>query len=99
MITAVTNATIIIWQSAPISESSCFHYDIGHKLLIMLLVVSVFCLALLQNKPSANYVVAEIIGIKVVMIPLFMIEDFVGQTLVINCGQKQGCSMAPSRTS
>ena len=78
------------------------HYDRGHYRdlqLIMQLVVSVFCLASLQNKPSANYVVAEIIGIKVVMIPLFMIEDFVGQTLVINCGQKQGCPMAPSRTS
>ena len=73
--------------------------DITDLQLLMQLVVSVFCLALLQNKPSANYVVAEIIGIKVVMIPLFMIEDFVGQTLVINCGQKQGCSMAPSRTS
>ena len=47
--------------------------------LIMQLVVSVFCLASLQNKPLANYVVAEIIGIKVVMIPLFMIEDFVGK--------------------
>ena len=62
--------------------------------MIMQLVVSGYCLALLQNKPKVNYAVAEMIGIKVVMIPLFMIEDFAGG----NFGQKQGCSMAPSRT-
>ena len=55
-------------------------------IMIMQLVVFVYCLALLQNKPKANYAVAEM-----VMIPLFMIEDFGGG----NCGQKQCCSMAP----